>query len=92
MTQRRMGKGTMTLRDPAKIAESRSRKVINKRLDIDVRVHVQPYVCESCHRLEAFADVFRGESFCRMRTRRSPDAGTAMSLPSTISLDVILRP
>jgi hypothetical protein len=47
---------------------------------------------ECHHWLEAFADVFRGESFCRMRTRRRPDVGTAMSLPSTISLDVILRP
>jgi hypothetical protein len=36
----------MTLRDPAKIAESRSRKVINKRLDIDLHVHVQPYMRE----------------------------------------------
>jgi hypothetical protein len=36
----------MTVRDPAKIAESRSRKVINKCLDIDRHVHVQPYVRE----------------------------------------------
>src|SRR6202790_1905701 len=43
-------------------------------------------------RLEAFADSFRGELFCRIGTRWPPDTGTAMLLPNMMSLALILWP